>query len=156
MSIKAIPLLFLVLILYNALVFVTGVPAHEVFYGSPVHDAATNTTAMSGAHLFTIPMPNGGTWRFMLGDLVLTIGLGVLAVEVVKSTYTRGAGLADQALSTILFVIFLIEFLLVERAATSLFFFLMLLSAFDVIVGSAVGIRTARRDIGFGGPGGEH
>jgi hypothetical protein len=152
MSIRAIPLLFLVLILYNALVFMTGTPAQEVFYGKAVVDAATNTATVTG-HLFEIPMPNGGVWRFMLGDLVLMLGILILAVEVVKSTYTRGAGLADQALSTILFVIFLIEFLLVERAGTSLFFFLTMLSAFDVIVGSVVGIRTARRDIGFS-PGG--
>jgi hypothetical protein len=153
MSIKAIPLLFLVLILYNALVFTTGT---GVFYGTPVVDEATKAVTMSG-NLFNLPMPNGGSWAFSLGDLILVIGLVLLGAEVVKSTYTRGSGLADQALSMILFVIFLIEFLLVKQASTSLFFLLVLMSGFDVIVGSIVGIRTARRDIGFGGAaGGEH
>jgi hypothetical protein len=156
MSIRAIPLLFLVLILYNALVFVSGTPPEEIFYGKSLMDATTQKAIQSGAQLFAIPMPNGGTWHFMLGDLVMAIGLILLAIEVVKSTYTRGAGLADQALSTILFVIFLIEFLLVDRASTSLFFFLTMMSAFDVIVGSVVGIRTARRDIGFAPGGGGH
>ena len=50
-------------------------------------------------------MPLGGQWRFYLGDLVLIISLLLLAIEVIKATYTRGAGLADQALSMILAVI---------------------------------------------------
>lgn len=155
MSLRAIPLLVIVLIIYNALVLVSSTPPEEIFYGRAIVDATTNTVISGGATLFEIPMPNGGTWTFHLGDLVLCIGLVLLAIEVVKATYTRGAGLADQAFSTILFVIFLIEFLLVDRASTSLFFFLTLLSGFDVIVGSIVGIRTARRDIGFA-PGGDH
>ena len=53
----------------------------------------------------------------------------------------------------ILFVVFLVEFMLVPKASTSLFFLLTLLTAFDVVVGSIIGIRTARRDIGFSGPG---
>lgn len=156
MSLRAIPLLVIALIVYNALVLMSGTNPEEIFYGRPVLDATTNQVISSGATLFEIPMPNGGTWTFHLGDLIMLFGLILLACEVVKATYTRGAGLADQAFSTILFVIFLIEFLLVEKASTSLFFFLTLMAGFDVIVGSIVGIRTARRDIGFSPGGGEH
>lgn len=149
MSLRAIPLMILSLILYNALVFIGSGTPDEIFYGYAAVDTATNAPARMG-YLFHIGMPNGGTWTFWLGDLVLLIALILLGLELVKATYTRGAGLADQALSVIVFVIFLIEFLLVEKAASSLFFLLTVIAALDVIIGSIIGIRTARRDIGFG------
>ena len=151
MSYRAIPLLVIALIIYNAIVFVFGGSAPDaLFWGSPTLDTTTNKVVMHSADLFSIRMPNGGIWHFALGDLLLTIGILLLAFEVVKSTYTRGAAMADQAFSTVLFVVFLVEFLLVSKAGTSLFFLLTLMTAFDVVVGSIVGIRTARRDIGFG------
>ena len=155
MSYQAIPLLVIALIIYNAVVFVFGGTAPDaMFGGSATVDATTNKLVMHSADLFSVHMPNGGDWHFSRGDLLLTIGIILLAFEVVKATYTRGAAMADQAFSTILFVVFLVEFLLVPKAGTSLFFLLTLMTAFDVVVGSIVGIRTARRDIGFSGSGG--
>ena len=155
MSYRAIPLLFIALILYNAIVFAFGGTAPDaIFYGSSTLDTTTNKLITHSADLCAVRMPNGGDWHFTRGDLLLMIGILLLAMEVVKATYTRGGALADQALSTILFVVFLVEFMLVPKASTSLFFLLTLMTAFDVIVGSIVGIRTARRDIGFSGPGG--
>lgn len=149
MSLRAIPLMILALILYNAIVFVSSGTPDQIFYGNIVTDPATSVATCSGC-LFQIPMPSGGTWMFWLGDLVLFLALVLLGLELIKATYTRGAGLADQALSVIVLVIFLIEFLLVEKASSSLFFLLTVIAALDVIIGSIVGIRTARRDIGFG------
>lgn len=154
MTLRAIPLLVLSLILYNAVVWWGGNAPDELLYGKPVIDQATQAVSLQGAELFNITMPNGGVWTFRIGDFILLISLILLGLEVVKATYTRGAGLADQALSVLVFVAFLIEFLLVPMAATSLFFFLTLISGIDVVVGTVVGIRTARRDFGFG-PGGE-
>ena len=135
MSIKAIPLLVFSLIAYNAIVFFSGDQApHQIFANE----------------LFSLTMPNGGEWFFTLGDMVMALTLVLLAIEVIKATYTRGSGLADQALSMILFVVFLIEFLLVQKASTSLFFLLTLTSGIDVLAGAIIGIRTARRDFGFG------
>jgi hypothetical protein len=152
MTLKAIPLLVLSLIIYNAYVFWVsgwsgGVP-QEIFYGRA--ELVNGAAVMTGARLFNMPTANGA-WPFHVGDLILTLSIVLLALEVIKATYTRGSGLADQALSMIVFVIFLIEYLLVPAASTSLFFFLTLLSGVDVVAGSIVGIRTARRDIGFGG-----
>ncbi len=149
MTLRAIPLMILSLILYNALVFIGSGTPDEIFYGYAEINATTNAAARVG-YLFQISMPNGGTWTFWLGDLVMLIALILLGLELVKATYTRGAGLADQALSVVVFVIFLVEFLLVERASSSLFFLLTVIAALDIIVGSIIGIRTARRDIGFG------
>lgn len=154
MSYRAVPLLIIALILYNAIVYAfAGSSPDAIFYGSSTLDTTTNKLVVHSADLFSIHMPNGGDWHFTLGDFILLIGILLLAMEVVKATYTRGAAMADQALSTILFVVFLVEFMLVPKASTSLFFLLTLMTAFDVVVGSIVGIRTARRDIGFSGGG---
>ena len=157
MSYRAIPLLIIALLVYNAIVFVfPGTAPEAIFYGSTTLDATTNKLVTHSEDIFAIRMPNSGPsgdlWHFTRGDLMLLLGIVLLAMEVVKATYTRGGALADQALSTILLMVFLVEFLLVPQASTSLFFMLLLLSAFDVVVGAIVGIRTARRDIGFGGP----
>ena len=98
-------------------------------------------------------MPNDGTWIFTLRDLLVTLSLICLSLEVIKATYTRGSALADQALSIILFVVAIVCFLLMPQAQTSVFFIIMFIILIDVITGAIVGIRTARRDIGFGGGG---
>lgn len=134
MSVRAMPMLILALILYVAIVLFSDGPPHEIFR----------------TELFGVPMPLGGFWVFSLGDLILTIALILLAVEVVKATYTRGSGLADQALSIVLFVVFIVVFLLWDKAATSVFFLITLMSLLDIIAGAIIGIRTARRDFGIG------
>ena len=136
MSVKAIPLLVLSLILYNAIAFLGG---------------GENPVEIFQSELFEITMPMGGQWRFYLGDLLIIISLVLLGMEVIKATYTRGAGLADQALSMVVAVICIIEFLLVPNAATSIFFMIMIMTIIDVIAGAIIGIRTARRDFGIGG-----
>ena len=52
-----------------------------------------------------------------------------------------------------LFIAMLIEFLLVQPAATSTFFLLMAITLVDVLAGFIVGIRSAQRQIEIGGPG---
>jgi len=138
MSIKAIPLLIFSLILYNVIAFLGG-------------GSVDNPTEIFQSKLFGIPMPMGGKWEFHLGDLLIILSLVLLGIEVIKATYTRGAALADQALSMVLAVICLVEFLLVPKAATSVFFMILIMTFIDVIAGAIIGIRTARRDIGFGG-----
>jgi hypothetical protein len=51
----------------------------------------------------------------------------------------------------LVFIACLIEFILVPRAATSPFFFIMIAALIDVIAGYTIGIRTARRDLSIGG-----
>ena len=149
MSLRGIPLLILALIIYNAIVFASGLPPQEIFYGAPALDAAGKVVIMKGGDLLTLPLPSGLV-HIRLGDTLLAIGLVLMAFEMVKATYTRGFGLVDRLLSPLLFVLFVVEFLLVPKCASSVFFLLTVMAGFDVIVGEAVGIRSARRDIGFG------
>jgi hypothetical protein len=99
------------------------------------------------AVLFSIPMLSGGMWSMTLGDLMVVIALVLLFVEVLKSTRTSSASVVDQLLSLVVFVLFLVEFLLVQGAATSLFFVLMFIALIDVLAGFTVPLRAASRDV---------
>ena len=58
----------------------------------------------------------------------------------------------DHVLSFILFIVMVVEFVVVPRAATSTFLILMALSFVDVIGGFTISIRTAQRDIAIERP----
>lgn len=128
--ILSVPWIALSLIAYNIIVFMMGTP----------FDAA----------VIEVPMLSGALWRFTLGDLIIAGTLFLLFIEVLKATRTGGNSLVDHGLSTVVFIMCLIEFLVVPEAATSLFFFITLIALIDVIAGFSVTIRAARRDFGVG------
>jgi hypothetical protein len=99
--------------------------------------------------LFSITMMSGGVFSMTLADLMIVIALLLTFFEVLKSTRTSNASVIDHLLSTFVFVAFLVEFLLVRGAATSLFFTLMLITFVDVLAGFAVSLRASSRDVNF-------
>lgn len=99
------------------------------------------------AQVFTIPMVSGEPWSLTAGDLMLVLGLACLFFEILKSTNTGRSSVVEHMLSTLVFVIFLVEFLLVGGAASSVFFLLMMMSIFDVVAGFTVSITAAGRDV---------
>lgn len=145
MSIRALPLIAFVLILYNLIVFTMG--------GDVAPDAVTTeATGILRQKMFVIPMLNNPAgWTFTWGDLLILILLITLFIEILKATWTATTALVDHGLSMVVFIICLIEFLMVEQAQTSVFFFITAGTVIDVIAGYTIGIRVARRDIGFGG-----
>ena len=100
---------------------------------------------------FTVSMPSSAVWDITLSDMLLTAALIVLFFEVLKSTRTGGNSVVDHALSMIVFVLYLIWFLVVPTAATSLFFLITIIALIDVVAGFSVTIRAARRDYTVGG-----
>jgi hypothetical protein len=143
MSIRSLPLIVFAFIAYNIVVLFGGGPAEETLRRV----------------LFSLPSIRGGenapTWTFTWGDLLILITMLLLFVEIVKATYTSTASLLDHGLSMLVFIACLVEFLLVDAAFTSVFFLIMVATLIDVVAGYTIGIRVARRDIGFGGMGGE-
>lgn len=125
------PLLLLPLIAYNfvAFLFMGGSPA-----------------GWSG-QLFMIPMVSGQDWSLTSGDLLLVLGVICLFFEVIKSTNVGRSSIVEHMLSTAVFVIFLVEFLLVGAAASSVFFLLLIMSLVDVVAGFTVSITGAGRDV---------
>lgn len=99
---------------------------------------------------FDVSMISGGVWSMTLADLMVVIALVFLFAEILKSTSTSTASIVDHMLSLVVFVLFLVEFLLVRGAATSLFFVLMVIALVDVMAGFTVSLRTASRDVNFG------
>lgn len=132
MSVRAIPLLVIAFILYNAIALSVG------------------TAGLSNALLPTIKMLSGGEWTFTWGDLILLVTLILLFIEILKSTFTSTSSLIDHALSMIVFIAVLVEFLMVKEAATSTFFMILIACLIDVIAGYTIGIRVARRDLSIG------
>lgn len=103
-----------------------------------------------GTQLFDLAMISGGVWAMTLADLLVVVALALLFVEIVKSTASTTASIVDHMLSLVVFVLFLVEFLLVRGAATSLFLVLMVIALVDVMAGFTVSMRTASRDINLG------
>jgi hypothetical protein len=99
------------------------------------------------AEIFSVTMMSGGVWTMSVGDLLITIALVLLFVEMMKSTRSSNASIVDHLLSTFVFVAFLVEFLLVRGAAHPVFFTLMVITLIDVLAGFSVTIRTAGRDL---------
>lgn len=100
--------------------------------------------------LFGFAMTSKVEWPVNLGDILMASGLIVLFIELLKSTTSRRTAIVNHALSMLLFVGCLVEFLLAPAFATSTFFLLTLMVLLDVLAGFIVTIVTARRDVGFG------
>ena len=141
MSLRAIPLLVFSFLLYNLIVMSMGVGV-----------TTAGEVASSGlwGHIFSLRLLSGGVWTFTWGDLILLVTLILLFAEIVKSTFTSTSTLIDHALSMVVFVAILVEFLVVPQAATSIFFLILVASLIDVVAGYTIGIRVARRDLNIG------
>jgi len=127
---RAIPLLVIVVAIWNVLVFVTG----------------TSVTAQA----VSFGMPSEATLNVTIGEALVGLGLVLLYLEILKSTRTSAASIIDHVLSMALFVVVLLELILVPGMATGTFALVVLLTLIDVVAGFTVTISTARRDIGLG------
>lgn len=135
MSLRAIPLIIVPFIVYNVIMLFGG------------KSAAVDILMHQ---LFSVPMPSGARWVFATGDLIILLTMFMLFVELIKSTYTSSLQMVDHGLSMLVFIACLVEFLLVQQATSSAFFFIMIASLVDVVAGALIGIRTARRDLNIG------
>lgn len=92
-------------------------------------------------------MISGGTFTLLNEHLILFIGLVCLFFEIWKSTRQTLQEMAEQVISMLVFVIYLVLFITVARCAHAVFFLLMIISLIDVIGGFLVSMRTARRSL---------
>ena len=127
----AIPLLVIPFILFNIGLAAAPTEGGNFWQGS----------------LFSVPMMSGGVWSMTMADALVVIALVLLFIEIMKSTRTSNRSIIDHVLSLFVFVAFLVEFLLVGAAASSVFFILMIMALFDVVAGFTVSITSAGRDV---------
>jgi hypothetical protein len=97
--------------------------------------------------LFDVPLLSGRSMPVSTGDMLILTAVLLLYVEILKATRLSSKAIMDHVLSMILFLGMTIEFIGVQRAATSTFLILVALSFVDVIGGFTITIRTAQRDI---------
>jgi hypothetical protein len=98
-----------------------------------------------------VPMASGVEWIMTFGDILVLLSLILLFIELLKSTSTGTAAIFNHALSMLVFIICLVEFLLHPAFATSVFFIIMVMALLDVLAGVVVTIISARRDVEFAG-----
>ncbi|MEZ5936891.1 MAG: hypothetical protein R3C52_01570 [Hyphomonadaceae bacterium] len=139
------PLLTIPVILYNLMAF--------GFSGDPQGDATVAQTM--GQHIreavFTFPMvAQGVSWEISSGDILIILSLLFFFVEIIKSTSTGAATIANHAVSMLVFIVAMIEFLLFKNFATSAFFIITMMCLLDVLAGVVVTIIAARRDFAVG------
>ena len=128
--IGCIPILAFPVIVYNILAF------------SPADILKEN--------LWTFNLLSGAQWALSVSDLLLSISVICLYIEIFKATRTSTISIVDHGLSMLLFIICLVEFIVIPQTGSSTFFIIMLMSLFDVIAGFTITISTARRDFGIG------
>jgi len=95
----------------------------------------------------TVHMVSGADWTMSAGDMLIALAILLLCGEILKATRVGLRTVVDHALSLVLFLAMLIEFILVKQAATATFFLLLVVSFIDVLGGFAVTLRSAQRDL---------
>jgi hypothetical protein len=134
----ALPLLVVPVLIYNLIALTL-----------PGGFSSIDAAASLDTTLFTVPMTSRVDWAVSRGELLLAVALIVLFVELLKSTNSRGAAIINHALSLLLFIGCLMEFLLGAAFATSTYFLITLMVLLDVLAGFIVTIVSARRDMDF-------
>ena len=123
---RAFPFLALLVIAYNVLVVLGG----------------STTGVVAGQ----VRLPSGDIWSVTLGDAFVVTGLVLLFVELVSAS-ARTVSLVNHALSLVVLIVCVVEFLMVQGCGTPEFLFVTLISAIDVVAGYSISARLARRDL---------
>jgi hypothetical protein len=132
----AIPLLVVPVVIYNLVILL----------GGSASDAVLGPASVLSEVLFRVPMTSGVVWSISVGDLILFLSLILLFVELLKSTSSQRIAIVNHALSMVLFVVCLVEFLLLPGFAGSVFFLILTMVLLDVLAGFIVTIIASRRD----------
>ncbi len=133
------PLLTIPVGFYNFIVFLA------YLMGGPEGERAAERAAAFANERLSVRMPTGGLWEITTGDILLAVALVLLFVELLKSTSNGRHAIVNHALSLLLFIVCLVEFLILPQFATSVFFLIMLMTLLDVLAGVVVAIIAVQR-----------
>lgn len=124
--ILAVPLLAVVMVIYTAL--------------------AINPNFSAGSAFMDWVLPSEAELFLTFGDIFVILGLVALFFEIIKAARLGPGTIVDHMLSTAVFIIALIVFLLVPAFGTPAFLLLVIMALVDVVAGYTVSIFSARRD----------
>jgi hypothetical protein len=136
MALQVFPLLTISLIIYAALTL-TGMGGAG---GAPWHDVV----------LANLPMYSGDVWRVTWGTLFLVGSIGLLFVELIRSTKVGTASITNHLLSFLVFVVALLLFILAPGFGNSTYFLFLAMTFLDPMAGLVVTTVAARRDLAVG------
>ncbi|MGV8997375.1 MAG: hypothetical protein ACOH12_10560 [Parvibaculaceae bacterium] len=122
----SLPLLALVVIAYNLVVYLTGFTMDS--------------------EVASLSLVSGAVWVVKLGDVFLTGALVLLFLELINATKTGTSTIINHALSMLVLLVALVQFIVLPQFGTSVFFVIVLVNLLDVIAGFTVTITAARRD----------
>jgi hypothetical protein len=122
MSMVGFPLLLIPLAIYNIIVFLMP----SVSLTEP---------------LVTLPLMSGAQWPLTLSDVLLSLGIAMLLLEVIKGARPGAKYFTDHLLSLIVFGGAVAEFLMWPRFANSTYFLLTLLALTDFLSGVSLRVR---------------
>lgn len=117
--------------------------SNVIMFAGPPQDSLLNVI------LADFSMPSDASVFLTISDLLIITAVVFLYVETFKATRTSVLSIIDHALSLLVFVIYLVEFLVIERLGNTTFLILTIASLMDVVMGFTVTISTAKRDIAF-------
>lgn len=129
----SIPLFVYVLIVANV-IMLTGSP----------------TESMLNVIVFEFTLPSTRSVVLTVSDSFILASVFCLYVETFKATRTSISSIIDHALSLLVFVVALIEFLVIPRLGNVTFMIITLAALMDVVMGFTVTISTAKRDFNMG------
>ena len=125
--IRSIPILAPVIAAYNIFAFQGGMLDAESLLASWV-------------------LPSEIEVFFKIGDVFIVVGLIALFFEILKAARSGAGTIIDHMLSTVVFIVALVEFLQVPACGTVAFFLLTVMALVDVVGGFTISILGARRD----------
>ncbi|MCB0259642.1 MAG: hypothetical protein KDI38_07920 [Calditrichaeota bacterium] len=102
--------------------------------------------AAKSAIAFNFLLPSNDVLQITLNGVLLILAVVILFFEICKSTSASTVSIVEHALSVMVFIIFLMEFLLMPGLGTAEFLLTTLISLVDVLAGITVSITAARRD----------
>jgi hypothetical protein len=141
------PLILIPVIVYNIWAIASGGDGTNAEVGAQILAHLQNREDP----FLNVTMASGAQWVMTFGDMMVLLSILLLFIELLKSTSTGTAAIFNHALSMLVFIICLVEFLLHPAFATSVFFIIMVMSLLDVLAGVVVTIISARRDVEFAG-----
>lgn len=136
MALQVFPLLTISLIIYTALTL-TGMGGTG---GAPWHEVV----------VVNLPMYSGDVWRVTWGTLFLVGSIGLLFIELIRSTRVGTASITNHLLSFLVFVAALLLFILAPGFGNSTYFLFLAMTFLDPMAGLVVTTVAARRDLAIG------
>ncbi|MFK7996049.1 MAG: hypothetical protein AB8B87_18065 [Granulosicoccus sp.] len=101
--------------------------------------------------VYELTLPSNRQVVLTVSDAFILSSFIVLYIEVFKATRVSTGTQIEHALSLIVFVVALVQFLIIPRLGNVTFLIILMAALMDVVIGFTVTISSAKRDFNFGG-----